>query len=282
MLRESEIFEKNWKRRQRKDLEAGVDCAYLYVHLEADSGEPFYIGMGDTAVRPWNKKRTDKHKNRANKHGQITHVDASPVLTYDNALWWEVRWIKAFRDAGYNLVNLTDGGEGTKGWVPSEETRAKYRARSAGENNPNYGVPCSPEKAKKIGDALRGKPQRPDSEETKAKKSIAAKKREEKFGSEYRKERAKKRVEKTTFEERSATAIRGHESRIKNGNFLPPQAYMTTEQILDRAKKAAETRSRNGTTHNPSLTMSPEKLKERALKTAETKRRNKLLKEGIA
>lgn len=127
MPSEAAAFKKDWQKRQRKSLEAAVDCAYLYAHLEADSGEPFYIGMGDTFTRPWDKKRSSKHKNRANKHGQITHVDAAPILTYDNALWWEVRWIKAFRDAGYDLVNLTEGGEGTKGFKWDNDLKERHR-----------------------------------------------------------------------------------------------------------------------------------------------------------
>lgn len=129
MLTEAAKFKKDWQKRQRKAIEAGVDCAYLYVHSEADSGEPFYVGMGETRTRPWDGGRSDKHINRANKHGQITHVDAAPTLTYYNALWWEVRWIKAFRDAGYDLVNLTDGGDGVKGLVHSEESKELMSAK---------------------------------------------------------------------------------------------------------------------------------------------------------
>jgi hypothetical protein len=37
----------------------------------------------------------------------------------------ERHWIKVFRDCGYSLTNHTLGGEGTLGWRPNEEQKAK-------------------------------------------------------------------------------------------------------------------------------------------------------------
>lgn len=37
----------------------------------------------------------------------------------------EKRWIQHYRDQGADLVNATDGGEGTLGYVPTAETKAK-------------------------------------------------------------------------------------------------------------------------------------------------------------
>lgn len=39
----------------------------------------------------------------------------------------EKAWIKYFRDIGVNLVNGTDGGEGTKGWKQTEKAKEKIR-----------------------------------------------------------------------------------------------------------------------------------------------------------
>lgn len=125
-MNEASAYIKRWQKTQKDLLKEGSDCAYLYMHLEADTDEPFYIGMGDTSVRPWsNGSRSKKHKARANKHGKRVHVEAVPNMTFDNALWWEVRWIKAFRDAGYDLVNLTDGGDGAKGFKHTAEAIQK-------------------------------------------------------------------------------------------------------------------------------------------------------------
>ena len=40
----------------------------------------------------------------------------------------EKKWIRAFRELGNDLVNATDGGEGTTGYVETAETRAKISA----------------------------------------------------------------------------------------------------------------------------------------------------------
>jgi hypothetical protein len=63
------------------------------------------------------------------------------------------------KDLGTGILrNLTDGGEGTSGWIPSEEVRAKmsaantgkkqsaeHTAKNTGENNHMYGKHHSPE-----------------------------------------------------------------------------------------------------------------------------------------
>lgn len=51
------------------------------------------------------------------------------------------------RISDYQRTRLS---ETHKGKVESEETRAKKRERSAGSNNPNYGVPMSEEQKRKI------------------------------------------------------------------------------------------------------------------------------------
>ena len=45
----------------------------------------------------------------------------------------ERAWIAALRADGVKLVNLTDGGEGTPGWQPTPETRARISAATTGK-----------------------------------------------------------------------------------------------------------------------------------------------------
>jgi hypothetical protein len=44
----------------------------------------------------------------------------------------EKYWIRHFRTAGCRLTNLTDGGEGSIGWTPSNETRCKISTALTG------------------------------------------------------------------------------------------------------------------------------------------------------
>jgi hypothetical protein len=58
-------------------------------------------------------------------------------LTFNVAKFWEVCWIKALRNDGYRLVNLTDGGDGTRGYKHTEEVCEKISLRMT-ENNPHH------------------------------------------------------------------------------------------------------------------------------------------------
>jgi len=124
MLQEAAAYKKNWQKAQRARLKSGcVNDSYVYVHLNADDSLLHHVGMGYTSGRPWEMKnsRSSKHKNKVAKHGVRVELIAD-CLTLENALWWEVRWIKALKAVGYELTNLTDGGEGTKGLKHKPET----------------------------------------------------------------------------------------------------------------------------------------------------------------
>ena len=53
--------------------------------------------------------------------------------------YWEKYFIKSRNTMAPNGYNLTEGGEGTVGCYPSEETLAKLSAAMSGENNPFFG-----------------------------------------------------------------------------------------------------------------------------------------------
>jgi hypothetical protein len=130
-LPEASAFKKRWQSEQKARRESGADCAFLYVHLEQDSGEPFYVGMGETVKRPWESaRRSDYYKSVAEKHGVRTEIIATD-LDWETAGWWEQRWISALRKAGYRLVNIADGGDGLSSFVAKEvNSRPDVRART--------------------------------------------------------------------------------------------------------------------------------------------------------
>jgi len=109
---------------------------YIYIKCKPD-GTPFYVGKGCG-------KRYGQMVSGRNK--KFIHIVAkygkSNILTYifleeseRDALDNEVIAIKSLRDAGYDLANMTDGGEGTSG----------------------FHAPKSDEHKRKIGDAHKGK-----------------------------------------------------------------------------------------------------------------------------
>ena len=83
---------------------------YVYVHLRADSGLPFYVGKGK-GKRAYNYRARSEHWKRvARKHGVIVEIIRSG-LTEDQADTLEIDEIAWFRGY-YEIVNVTDGGEG--------------------------------------------------------------------------------------------------------------------------------------------------------------------------
>lgn len=133
--------------------------AYVYCHIKADDGQPFYVGMGGTKTRPYSMShhsRSRWHRNVVAKHGVRVEIVASG-LSWDSAQWWEIRWIKALKNAGYNIVNLTDGGEGVVGLKMSSEARKKMRDAKIGKPSPKKGIPLSEDVKKKISVTLKGR-----------------------------------------------------------------------------------------------------------------------------
>jgi hypothetical protein len=117
----------------------------------ADSDEYRYIGKTSRGA----KQRLSEHRHHARtapstpvQHWMKRHVDdelAMDVLAVApegdhgqlNAL--EVEHIAALRAVGHPLLNLTDGGEGTPGYVPTEAKRELMSKLMSGEGNPMFG-----------------------------------------------------------------------------------------------------------------------------------------------
>jgi len=124
---------------------------YTYLHRRASDGQPFYIGKG-FGRRAWSVQNRNQHWRRTTaKHGLKVDVLAQ-WETEAEAFEHEKFLIWCFRDMGCNLVNMTDGGEGQSGWIPSQETRQRISAANKGRRN-------SPEAAAAQAEKLRGRKQ---------------------------------------------------------------------------------------------------------------------------
>lgn len=107
--------------------------AYLYCHFKEDTNEPFYVGIGRKLKRAYNlahHSRTDFHRNIVKKHGIRIEILLSNI-SWETACFWEICWIKALKNAGHNIANLTSGGEGVHG-VPAHN-RKKVVCLETGE-----------------------------------------------------------------------------------------------------------------------------------------------------
>jgi hypothetical protein len=179
---------------------------YTYAYLREDRS-PYYIGKGK-GNRAY--KRRDKGINPPKDKSRILILKKN--LTEQEAFKHEIYMIAVFgrKDLGTGILhNKTDGGEGTSGFIHSEEhkrkvseaikgktisketkrkmsevkkgknhseeTKKKLSEANKGENNPNYGKSRSEETKRKISEANKGENSpfygKSRSEETKGKMS---------------------------------------------------------------------------------------------------------------
>lgn len=121
------------------------------------------------------KTRTYKQnwiKSAQSAGGEIVSTVLESGLSWDESAVREVFFIAHYRSLGYALTNLTDGGDGCLGHVPSAETRAKNSASQKGRTRKPHTAetrvkmsktqrmrkPASAETCAKISESKRGKP----------------------------------------------------------------------------------------------------------------------------
>lgn len=81
----------------------------------------------------------------------LKECDSKEELDY-----WEKHFIKSRDTMAPNGYNLTEGGEGTAGCYPSDETRAKLSIATSGENNPFFGKRHTAESIAKMSESHLG------------------------------------------------------------------------------------------------------------------------------
>lgn len=121
-----------------------MKCAYVYVHKKVSNGEVFYVGVGDYYGRQSYKRansktqRTDHWKRLVSKYGYAIEIIADD-LEYDEARTLEIYLISFYgrldKKKG-NLINKTNGGDGIKGLVWTDEHKKKVGDANRGK--PNY------------------------------------------------------------------------------------------------------------------------------------------------
>lgn len=105
---------------------------YVYEHWRPDTDLCCYVGKG-VRRRAFNmKQRNSYHRaiqKRLGEKGMCLEVRlVAGNLTEDEAFRLEIERIAFWRGTGIKLANLSTGGEGPAGVVPSEETRRKISA----------------------------------------------------------------------------------------------------------------------------------------------------------
>lgn len=119
---------------------------YVYEWIRLDTNEPFYVGKGK-GNRCYDLTRgRNRHFNNIVKSIPIAVNILHNDLDEEVSFGLEIYYIWFYRDIiGYDLCNITDGGEG-KTSPCSEEQREKLSLVMSGENNPMFGKDWRKEK----------------------------------------------------------------------------------------------------------------------------------------
>ena len=152
-----------------------------YLHCRPD-GTPFYVGKGTHKRMRSLETRNPYHGNIVKKHGKDNIlVGGLECSSEETALELEKGLIKCLKRMGIQLANMTDGGEGTSGYIHTDTAKTKMsksrlgktyedlhgdnaavvkRKQSLahkGSNNYNYGKPMSDEVKAKVSTSKKGK-----------------------------------------------------------------------------------------------------------------------------
>ena len=120
----------------------------LYKHTLKSDGRIIYIGIGNEK-RPYSTgDRNDRWKKMVKKYGGFDVTILKTDMSWEEACELEIKMVAFYgrlkpskSNLNYGcLVNMTDGGDGVKGSIRSEELKERQRQLMKGENNPNFGI----------------------------------------------------------------------------------------------------------------------------------------------
>ena len=141
---------------------------YVYEYIRADTMEPFYVGKGKGDRFLDIRHRSKYFKMISDKMKIIVNI-LIDKLTEEEAFGIECWYINEYKYVyGYNLCNISDGGDGVSGVKRSEETKLKIGKANKGKRK---GCKLSEETKKKMSISKIGGKR---SEETKKKMSLTS------------------------------------------------------------------------------------------------------------
>lgn len=137
----------------------------IYQAINLETGMS-YIGQTTRSL----KERKSAHLKRAissnlkfynaiKKYGEdkFFWIILKQCKTRKELNYWEEFYINFYNTMTPNGYNLTNGGKGSLGLRHRKETKELLSKINSGKNHPQFGIPCSIETKKKIGDANRGR-----------------------------------------------------------------------------------------------------------------------------
>lgn len=102
----------------------------VYIHTRKSDGKPFYVGKGLLKRARSFSGRSEYWKRIKNKYGINVLIVKSGI---SESCAFSIEKILIRNIGRGNLCNMTDGGEGTSGRVPSESQRLKCSISNSGK-----------------------------------------------------------------------------------------------------------------------------------------------------
>ena len=129
---------------------------YIYTLSDPETGNIRYVGKTNNIKERFRKHLEYKNNNKRKTYlySWMKSIKNDPIIevidevSNDNWQFWERYWISQFITWGFNLTNLTDGGDGLTSFSP--EVIEKLKSINSGENNPMWGKKHSKETIDKI------------------------------------------------------------------------------------------------------------------------------------
>lgn len=118
---------------------------FIYT-LEDSNGNIRYVGKtNNISKRIYNHKRESLNSNtyKNNWIKSLIKVGDYPVISildeveYEDSVFFEIYWISQFRSWGFNLTNLSEGGQGTNGYRWTDDQKQKMRKPKSEEHKEN-------------------------------------------------------------------------------------------------------------------------------------------------
>jgi len=111
-----------------------MQTAYVYTLSDPRNGTPFYVGKGHGKRCEFHldeaKYYTKRKSKKLNKIRKLMSLGMQPIITKveenvsdAQAIDFECLLIAEMRDIGIPLTNMTDGGDGAKGYKHTEENK---------------------------------------------------------------------------------------------------------------------------------------------------------------
>ena len=111
-----------------------MNTAYVYTLTDPRNGMPFYVGKGHGKRCEFHldeaKYYTNRKSLKLNKIRKLLSIGMKPIITKveenvsdAQAIDFECLLIAEMRDIGILLTNMTDGGDGAKGYKHTEENK---------------------------------------------------------------------------------------------------------------------------------------------------------------